>query len=108
MRRRRDIVVIVHVVVQTNFADANTQRIVERSHNLRVNVVGIIRRAIGVHAGKILDLWNILHRQDLVRQPVVIVRHTSFVGNGIEDRHQQVDARGFGAHERLGHFLAPK
>ena len=105
---RCDIVVIVHVVVQTDFANTGAQRVIKRSNNLRVNVVGIVRRAIRMHAGKILDLRDILHRQNFAHEPVAIVRHAALVGDGVEHRHQQVDARGFGAHERLGHFFPPK
>ena len=65
-------------------------------------------RAIGVNASEILDLRNIPHRQNFAHEPVTIVRHAALVGDGVEHRHQQVDARGFGAHERLGHFFAPK
>ena len=108
MRRRRDIVAIIHVVVQANFADANTQRIVERSHNLGMDIIGVVRCAIGVHAGEILNLRNIPHRQNFAHQPVAIVRHAAFVSDGVEHRHQQIDARGFSAHERLGHFFAPE
>lgn len=96
------------MVVQTDLADTGAQRVIERSNNLRVNVIGIIRRAIGVNASEILDLRNIPHRQNFAHEPVAIVRHAALVGDGVEHRHQQVDARGFGAHERLGHFFPPK
>ena len=62
MGRRRDVVIVIHVVVQADLADTGAQRIIERGNDLRVNVVGIIRRAIGMNASEILDLRNIPHR----------------------------------------------
>ena len=107
--RRRDVIIVIHVVVRPISLIPAHKRVIERGNDLCVNVVGIIRRATRVNASEILDLPEYPASAEF-RAPAshTIVRHAALVGDGVEHRRQQVDARGFGAHERLGHFFAPK